>query len=190
MKFSVLGGLILVGFSGAFGQEIPRGVASWKSELGNERVRIVVGAKADAVRVHILWRRRDANPEKKSLILIDAATGKLVKNVAAVHINREYGDVVFQPDSGPGEYELYYMPFLTTGSPYFPTVTYPSAVSRSDPAWSKQAGISDDQWEGLPEAGAIQIQSRGEFHRSDPMEVIATESDTARLQSLHTKSPF
>jgi len=119
----------------ALAQEIPRGVADWKSELGNERARIVVGAKADAVRLHIVWRRRDASPEKKAMVLIDVSTGKPVRNVYPVTVNREFGDIVFQPDSGPGEYLLYYMPFLTTGSPYFPVVTYPPPKNEADTKW-------------------------------------------------------
>ena len=174
----------------AISQEVPRGVSDWKPELGNARVRLMVGAKSDAVRVHIPWRRRDASPEKKGLILIDAATGKPVKNVFPVAVNREFGDIVFQPTSGPGEYVLYYMPFQTSGSPYFPAVTYTPSKQNADDAWLKATGVKDGQFEALPEAGAIEFQSRRDFNRSDPMEVIATAAETNALQASHAAVPF
>ena len=174
----------------AISQEVPRGVSDWKPELGNARVRLMVGAKSDAVRVHIPWRRRDASPEKKGLILVDAATGKPVKNVFPVAVNREFGDIVFQPTSGPGEYVLYYMPFQTSGSPYFPAVTYTPSKQNADDAWLKATGVKDGQFEALPEAGAIEFQSRRDFNRSDPMEVIATAAETNALQASHAAVPF
>ena len=171
-------------------QEIPRGVAVWKPELGNVRARIIVGAKSDAVRVRILWRRRDISPEKKGLILVDAATGKPVRNVVPIRVVREAGDIVFQATSGPGEYDLYYLPFQTSGSPYFPVVTYPASKSEVDPAWLKALNLGDGHWRDLPEAGAIQIQSRTDWNRSDPMEVIAGEDETNHLRLAHPDSPF
>jgi hypothetical protein len=64
----------------------------------------------------IFWRRRDARPENKDVIVVDAATGKRVNNVATVRVNRECGDLLFQPPTAPGEYYFYYLPFKTAGS--------------------------------------------------------------------------
>ena len=46
--------------------EVRYGTASWDAErYGNHRVVVRVAEKAEAVWVHILWRRRDLEPEKK-----------------------------------------------------------------------------------------------------------------------------
>ena len=52
---------------------------SWAEELGNHRARILVSEKADAVWVHIPWRRRDIEPENKGIVIIDATTGEKIK---------------------------------------------------------------------------------------------------------------
>jgi hypothetical protein len=57
---------------------------------------------------HIPWRRRDLATEKKRIFPADAHTGEPLKNVAEVQINREFGDIVFQPQTLPGEYHVYY----------------------------------------------------------------------------------
>ncbi len=88
--------------------DVPYGVGDWPDSLGNHRARVQVAAKADAVWVHIPWRRRDATPDKKEIIVIDAATNKRVENVLRVHVEREFGDLLFQPPTAPGEYYVYY----------------------------------------------------------------------------------
>ena len=81
---------------------VPYGTGSWNNEeLGNHRAVISVVKKADAVRVHIPWRRRDHNPEKKNIIIIDSKTGKRIINVIRVKVNREFGDLIFQPSTAP-----------------------------------------------------------------------------------------
>ena len=57
-------------FSIVFGisKEIPYGTGSWDAEnRGNQRAIVYVDEKADAVRIHIPWRRRDMQPEEKNL---------------------------------------------------------------------------------------------------------------------------
>ena len=187
---AMMAALTFVSHSVTTANDLPRGVADWNSELGNQRARILVGATSDAVRVHIPWRRRDAWPERKGLIVVSATDGKPIKNVYPININRESGDIVFQPQSGPGEYIVYYMPFHTAGSPYFPVVTYPPSKNEADASWLERIGVKTGTWETLPEAGAIEIQARREWNRSDPMEVIATAEETDRLRKGHLVSPF
>ena len=50
---------------------------------------------ATVAEAYIPWRRRDANPEQKGIIVINASTGKVVDNVLPVEINREYGRIRF-----------------------------------------------------------------------------------------------
>lgn len=171
-------------------QEVPRGVGDWKVELGNERARVLVSDKVSAVRVHLPWRRRDLKPEKKGLTVVDAATGNPVKNVFRFNINRESGDIAFEPVSGQGVYLVYYMPFKQTGSPYFPTVEYPPSKDEADPAWIKANALQTDAWKELPEARTIQLQARSEWDRPDPMDIIATKGETDQLRDDHPNSPY
>jgi hypothetical protein len=97
--------------------------------LGNHRARIRVEHPADAVWVHLPWRRRDAAPERIDVVVIDAATNKRVENVLRVKIQRQSGDLLFQPVTVPGEYFVYYLPYRTEGSWYFPTTVYTWKVS-------------------------------------------------------------
>lgn len=64
-----------------------------------------------AVLATLDWRRRDLNPEEKGVIVVDAATGEQVTNVARFTINREKGEIVFQPQTVPGNYYIYSMIF-------------------------------------------------------------------------------
>jgi len=78
---------------------------------GNHRAIVRVTEKADAVWVRIPWRRCDPQPETKDVRIFDAATGKRITNVVRVSIRPEYGDLVFQPATVPGIYEVYYLPY-------------------------------------------------------------------------------
>ena len=83
-------------------EDVPYGVGSWTEALGNQRARIQVAEKADAVWVHLPWRRHDRNPENKNITIVDAATGKTIENVARAGVNREAADLVFQPATRAG----------------------------------------------------------------------------------------
>ena len=184
---ALIGGIMLAGLlSCRAAESLPYSVASWPDNLGNQRARIQVMEKADAVRTHIVWRRRDSSPQEKNIVVFDAATGAQVRNVARADINREYGDIVFQPNSA-GEYHVYYMPCTVTGPEQWAfTVTYEPPASTADPAWLERNGLNaehlaDGKWKSLPEAEALELQARSEFSRPDPMEVIATSSETEQL---------
>lgn len=126
-------------------QEVPYGTGSWDEELyGNHRVVIQINDNADAVWVHVPWRRRDKDPEQKSAILIDAQTGKQVLNLCRVSINREFGDFVLQPTSGPGKYYLYYLPNQMSGRSNYPTVTYPEPAQTADQQWLQSHDLTQD----------------------------------------------
>ena len=102
------------------------GTGSWNADsLGNHRVVVSVDRPGDAVLATMNWRRRDLNPEAKNLIVVDAKTGKRVMNVARFTVNREKGEVAFQPQTVPGEYYIYYLKNVMSGSRYYPTVKYP-----------------------------------------------------------------
>ena len=88
------------------------GTGVWDADsLGNHRVVVSVDKAGEAVLATMNWRRRDLNPEEKNLIVVDAKTGKRVTNVARFTVNREKGEVVFQPQTVPGNYYIYYLTF-------------------------------------------------------------------------------
>lgn len=161
-----------------------RGDGSPVESLGSHRARIVVSSVANAVWAHIPWRRRDSDADQKATLVVDAKTGKQIDNVLRVDINREYGDIVFQPTSGPGEYFVYNMPYTYTfhegGGNY--SLTYTKPKDTADPAWLQKNGLSSQlDLSKLPRAEVPEIQARTEFDRFDPMEVCATKAELDKL---------
>jgi len=178
-------------------QEVAYGVGNWPAEsgLGNHRAIIRVEAKADAVRVRIPWRRRDFDPEKKNVIVIDAATGRRITNVLAAGINREFGDIVFQPGTAPGDYYAYYLPYQSTGRSNYPTVKYDPPSYAPDPVWLEHIGISAEKapdaiLNALPQAKVIEIQSIDAWNSFYPMEVTASADETRALLAENPGLPY
>ena len=158
------------------------GVGTWNADsLGNHRVVVAVDKPADAVLATIDWRRRDLNPEAKNLIVVDAATGERITNVCRFTIDRERGEVAFQPQTVPGEYYIYYLKNVMSGSPYYPTVNYPAFENTASADWVKKNKLSGKKAPALPAAKVVQFQAINELNSFYPMEVIATSNETARL---------
>lgn len=154
------------------------GTGQWDADsLGNHRIVVAVDQPADAVLATLDWRRKDLNPEEKGVIIVDAATGKRVTNVARFTINREKGEIVFQPQTVPGEYYIYYLKNIMTGSRYYPTVHYMKADNTASDEWLKKNRLTGKKAPSLPAARLIQYQAINEFHSFYPMEVIATEAE-------------
>jgi hypothetical protein len=133
-------------------------------------------ASADIVTVTIPWRRRDHEPEAKSVVVLDAATGTPLTNSIAIRIEAGSGEVRFQPNAGSSSYHVYYMPWHSTGG-YYPTVTYPDLAPTPDPEWARRAEMAAGS--ELRTARATHIQSVDDFHSFFPMEVIATDDEVA-----------
>ena len=174
--------------------QVKHGVAPWSESLGLHRAVVRATRQADALGVHIPWRRRDLEPEKKQILVVDASTGKQLKNVLPVDIQREYGDLVFQPVTAPGDYYIYYLPFEVQegyggfGGDYLPP------ESTAEAAWLDRYGLTEERlpqkpWKKLPQAKLLEIQARTEFDRFDPMEVVATKAEVERLLAAHP-GPF
>ena len=112
------------------------GTGEWNADsLGNHRVVVSIEKPSDAVLAKLDWRRRDLQPEAKDLYIIDAQTGKRIENVFRFAVNREEGDIVFQPQTVPGKYCIYYMKYVTSGSANYPTVKYPSFKETASSEW-------------------------------------------------------
>jgi hypothetical protein len=197
---AVLFGLIAITSAGHLtdagtSQDIGRGVGSWDPEsgLGNHRavVRVpTLPAKPSVVRVDILWRRRDLEPEKKNIVVVDAATAGPVLNVLPLAIDREQGSILFEPRTVPGDYYFYYMPYKSEGRKNYPSVKYDPPVSTADPAWLAANGLEPGKLESLrldafPRAEVAEIQSADGFSAFTPMEIIATAAETKALLAAH-----
>lgn len=153
------------------------GIAFWEPDsLGNHRAVVKVSEKANAVSVVLPWRRRDKNPERKSIIIQDAATGKIIRNVYKPQINREQGTLIFQPETVPGDYYIYYLPYHSSGGPY-PRVSYQIPTPPAETAWLDNVKNAQT----YSKVQFIQFQSRGDFNSFYPMEIIATQDECNKL---------
>jgi hypothetical protein len=184
--------LTFIAFSNAADdQEVLYGTGSWDSDiLGNHRAVIWVSEKADAVRAHLLWRRRDFKPESKNIIVVDAATGARITNLFRAEVNREFGDIVFQPVTVPGDYYVYYMPHVMSGRRNYPTVTYQGPEDTADSAWLRRhrletGALDQEKLSSFPLADLVEIQAIDELNSFYPMEVIACRDEVEKLLSEH-----
>lgn len=170
--------------------EEPAALEAWPTELGNHRFRLKVQSDTDAVRVHLDWRRRDPAPQEKRIVIIDVSTGIKIESALRININREFGDLVFQPKTVPGEYLVYTMPHKREGPSWHFTAAYLKPESSADPAWRERNALTADRlmrgsWKQLPEAEVLGPEARSEFHRFTEMEIIATEDETRALLARH-----
>src|ERR1017187_438076 len=173
--------LAVMGEGSAFAlDEVAYGVAKepWTEGMGNHRAIVRVEQKADTVLVRIPWRRRDRDPERKQILGMDATTGQRITNIARLHFDRFEGALVFQPQTAPGDYFVYYLPFvpeLNWGS-YNHDYLPPLETAASD--W--KARLPADT-EGLPRAAMVRLETRTEFDSFYPMEVVATPEETQAM---------
>ena len=172
------------------------GVGHWDADsLGNHRVVVHVSHKEGAVWAHIPWRRRDTHPEEKNIIVVDGQTEKKITNISRIQVNREFGDIVFQPETAPGDYYIYYKPYITSGRGNYPTLTYGKPEETADEGWLMEnhlirGEIDEGQWRKLPRAELVQFQSVDAFNSFYPMEVIATTEEVNALIKKHGDSSY
>ena len=141
------------------------------------------------------WRRRDAAPDRVDIIVIDAATNKRLDNVLRVNIQRQFGDLLFQPVTAPGEYFVYYLPYKTEGSWYFPTTVYLPPSDTAQKAWAEACQpmverLRSGNTADLPAARVLEFQAINAFHRFDPMEVVASADELKTLLAAHPGRPY
>lgn len=155
------------------------GTGSWDADsLGNHRVVVSVERPADAVLAVLNWRRRDACPEQKNLIVVDAATGRRIMNVCRFEVNQEKGEIVFQPQTVPGKYYIYYLENDHVNvSRYYPQHAYPVFEETASPEWLKKNRLTGKKVPPLSRAEVVQYQAINDFHSFYPMEVIATQEE-------------
>ena len=195
LRRAASGAIILLATLGLGSQDSKGPAARWDAGvLGNHRAVIRVEKPADAVRVRIPWRRRDAAPEKKAVYVRDARSGVKVDNVAPLAVTREYGEFVFQPSSGAGEYYFYYLPYRLGASRNYPQARYREPERTADGAWLKKLGLSEGApapaAAALPEARFLGLEAVDDFNAFTPMELIATAAETAALIKKYPAEPF
>ncbi len=173
----------------ATAQSYPYRTGTWTADsFGNHRAVVAVSEPAPAVWAHLPWRRPDANPAQKDIWVIDAQTGRRVKNVLRGPINREAGDIVFEPTSGPGTYYVYYLRYTGTVTSPYPKITYPAPDSTASTAW---LGLFDARaYSRLPQARLVAFEAADTLDSFFPMQVIATSNETVQLLAASPESPF
>ncbi len=188
---------LLLGFMGSCRSELKYGFGQWDASVyGNHRVVIHVAKQAEAVFVRIPWRRRDPDPGKKEILILAGESQQKVHNVLRLEINREFGALVFQPGSGPGDYHVYTHAYLMEGRRNYPTVTYLETDSQVEKAWLERNGLSQDLTSDsplirrLPQGKVLEFQSIDEFNSFYPMEIIATEEEKKLLLRQNPEASF
>lgn len=181
----IIGALIISALQGK-AQDVNYGTGQWNSEgLGNHRAVIYVEKPSEAVKVIVPWRRLD-NVENKNLILISALTNKRVNNIYCIKKNKDFGEIVFQPVTGEGNYYLYYMPVRNTGKWWFPDATYEKPADTYNPEWkNKTASKPDSQ-----AAKTISFESKSDYHSFYPMEVPVNQEELADLVEKNLDKEF
>lgn len=202
-------------------ERIPQGLAAyrsaqWDRSRGNHRAVVRVRHEADIVCAYLPWRRRDVHPEAKHVLVIDARTDRVVGNVVVATCNREYGEILFQPVSGPGDYHLYYLVpeedkySATWPRSSFPIILYKRPQHRPEESWLEKHGLTRQAlestplpttvpgekeiypapWRKLPVCELVAFQSRGERHSFYPMELIATLDELNEQEHRFRFAPF
>ncbi|WP_290797510.1 glycoside hydrolase domain-containing protein [Flavihumibacter sp. UBA7668] len=161
----------------------------WEEALGNHRAVLKVKDSAEIVRTIIHWRRRDADPRLKRMILLDAS-GRQIRNIVPITMDREKAEILFQPQSGEGIYYLYYMPFIGKKNVGWWEGAYLKPESSATEEWlatisgkNKHDGTNE-----LPIAAVEKLESRTAFDSFYPMEVCATKEEREKLVTAHAGS--
>src|SRR5438105_1790533 len=84
----------------------------WEDGLGSCRAVVHVEDAAPAVRLQIPWRRHEPDPNSKAIVIVDAATNQRVRDFTRVGATREMGTLLFAPPTTPGDYFVYYLPYM------------------------------------------------------------------------------
>lgn len=185
--------LMTTGISTSFAQDFKPdesyyGVGFWTPDtLGNHRAVVEVSEASDLVSATVPWRRRDANPQEKGIIVINATTGERVANILRQSVTTEKGEIIFDASSGKGEYYIYYLPYKTSGGPY-PKINYLKENVAPSSTWlskAKQASFTN-----LPKARFRMFEALSSFDSFYPMEITATDIEKQALAQDNSNKPF
>lgn len=188
MKSLLLTGLFLSLFSLCGNAQEIKYVSSknsWNADsLGNQRVLVSFEGTGKIAKAAIAWRRSDPNPEQKMIIVQDAKTGKKINPILPLSITKENGVICFEPESGAGQYYIYYQPYKNEGRSNYPKGVYPKQEKLTNWITKKDA-------EKTPvNAKVLQIESINAFNSVYPMEVIATATEVAQLKAKSAEPAY
>ena len=158
---------------------------SWNADsLGNHRAVVQFNGEGDVAKAVIEWRRRDDDPQNKRIIVEDAKSHQKVLNVKTGTINREYGEIYFEPTSGKGTYYVYYMPYKNEGRSNYPKGVYLQPEHTASANWLNAINTS------LVNPSVVEIQAINTFNSFYPMEVIATAKETEAIKEKNKGKAF
>ncbi len=157
----------------------------WNADsLGNHRAVMQVKETGRIAKMIIPWRRRDQSPQDKNIVVTDKQ-GRRIRNVARGAINREQGEIFFEPVSGAGDYYCYYLPYQSKGRSNYPVIVYPPFTETADAEWKKLMGSSR-----IALGRVTEFQSIDELNSFYPMELIATREEVRDLLQAGAGRPF
>lgn len=179
MKNILISVLLCIAINAVKAQETRYTVSDnpWNADsLGNHRAIVQFNGTGNTARVVILWRRRDVNPQNKRIIVEDVHTHQKVLNVKAGEINNERGEIFFEPVSGRGIYNIYYMPYRNEGRSNYPKGVYLTPENTASADWLKNIPAK------FPVNAIVkEVESVDSFNSFYPMEVIATSKETTAI---------
>ncbi|MEI7899386.1 MAG: glycoside hydrolase domain-containing protein, partial [bacterium] len=128
----------------------------------------------------------DQDAENKNIVVVDAATGKRLSNVARLGITREQGAIAFEPQTVPGDYHIYYLPFSFQGSWGSCNTAYHKPEGTASADWLADQKLTAAEtaagvWKSLPKAKVLRIEARLPFDSFYPMEVVALGAEVKQL---------
>lgn len=174
------------------GQTVPE--ERWDAdEFGNHRADVHVNQAAEAVKVHLPWRRRDDEVADKKIIVTGSRPDQVVNNVVPVRMTPSEGLILFQPAYGPGVYHIYYMPFSGTVTSPYPKIDYDRHEETADPDWVERHGLrecAEETLEGIPDAACTGFTSVNDFSAFTVMEQPATADELEAMLEAHAGKPF
>ncbi len=180
--------------------EVPYSIGVWKSAYGNHRAVVEVKSTAKAVKVTIPWRRRDTDAAEKNVIVVDAKTGQEIANREIVKITRESGEIIFEPTSGAGTYEVYYLirqrkpnPIKGPNQGHFPGTVYQAIQKTASENWLKSVKSGKLSEASVKEIQALKVsgpEKFADFNSFYPMEVVATDAETSALEDQYSDDAF
>ncbi|MFA6276068.1 MAG: glycoside hydrolase domain-containing protein [Pedobacter sp.] len=158
---------------------------SWNADsLGNQRAVVNFNGTGKIAKVMINWRRSDPNPDQKAIIVQDAKTGKKIKSILPISVDKENGLICFEPESGIGTYYIYYQPYKNEGRSNYPKGIYPKQEKSTSEFSIKDANTT------AINTKVLQIESINAFNSVYPMEVIATAEEMKTLRVKNAEPAY
>lgn len=152
--------------------------------LGNHRFLVEVPEGTELAQAVLPWRRSDAHPAAKDIVIVKAETNEQVKNKFVAEIDQEKGRIFFEPLADAQRYFVYYLPHKSTGG-YYPKLSYWPSRPTAEERW--QEGLSPERLRSATRAKVLSAESIDDFHSFFPMEIIATREEVKTFQATYPK---